>query len=312
VVDLPRGATPIDFAYRLHTDIGHRCRGARVDGQLITLNTPLLNGQRVEVVTAKTGGPSRDWLNVSQGYLATSGARRKVKQWFAVQDMAETIAEGRVFITRELQRNGQTQANLEELAQKLGFRDVDAMFIAAGHGELGQRMVQTALRGETDTAEAPEIVTRRSKAGDSKVLIVGVDKLMTHLGRCCKPAPPDVITGFVTRGKGISIHRTECVNFRNMAMQNPERVISAEWGPGQRDSVYAIDMAVEASDRQGLLRDISEVFSKERINVTAVKTLSRNGNAHMDFTVEIPAGASITRIQTLLREVPGVVAARRV
>lgn len=312
VVDLPRGATPIDFAYRLHTDLGHRCRGARVDGHLVTLNTPLLNGQRVEIVAAKSGGPSRDWLNMTQGYLATSGARRKVKQWFAAQDMAETLAEGRSFITRELQRNGQTQANLDDLAGKLGFRDVDAMFIAAGHGELGQRMVQTALRGEgTESGDTPEIVTKRSRASDSKVLIVGVDKLMTHLGRCCKPAPPDSITGFVTRGKGISIHRAECINFRNMAMQNPERVISAEWGPGQKDAMYAIDITVEASDRQGLLRDISEVYSKERINVTAVNTLSRSGTARMKFTVEVPAGTSLARVMNLLGEVPGVTWAKR-
>ena len=166
------------------------------------------------------------------------------------------------------------------------------MFIAAGHGELGPRVVQAALRGEAPgAAETPEIVTRRSRASDSKVLIVGVDKLMTHLGRCCKPAPPDSITGFVTRGKGISIHRAECVNFRNMAMQNPERVISAEWGPGQGEAIYAVDITVEATDRQGLLRDISDVFSKDRINVTAVNTQTRAGSARMKYTVELPAGS---------------------
>ncbi len=313
VIDLPRGATPVDFAYRLHTDIGHRCRGARVDGNLVPLNTALQNGQRVEIMTAKSGGPSRDWLVASQGYLGTPSARRKVKQWFVSQEEAELQAQGRAFVIKELQREGQGQANLDELARKLGYRDANAMFVAAAHGELGPRMLQTALRDEAHpTADEDEIVPRRSRAGGSKVLIVGVDKLLTQLGRCCKPVPPDRIVGFVTRGKGISIHRGECSNFRNMALRNPERIISAEWGPGQQDAVYAIDVMVEASDRQGLLRDISEVFSKERINVTAVKTLSRGGTARMDFTVELPAGYTIPRVMTLLGEVQGVIKAQRV
>ena len=312
VLDLPRGATPLDFAYRLHTDLGHRCRGAKVDGQLVSLNRPLLNGQRVEVVTAKSGGPSRDWLNPTQGYLSTSGAKRKVKQWFTAQDEAEALAQGRTFVQKELQREGQTQINLEELAHKLGLKDAETMFRVAGHGELGQRALQVALRGESaESQELPEIVTRRSKASDSKVLIVGVDKLLTQLGRCCKPAPPDVISGFVTRGKGVSIHRPSCANFRNMAKQNPERVITAEWGQGQLDAIYAVDIIVESGDRQGLLRDISEVFSKEKLNVTAVNTLSKGNTARMCFTVEMPGTASLQRIFAVLGEVPGVLAVSR-
>ncbi|HEY3433561.1 MAG TPA: bifunctional (p)ppGpp synthetase/guanosine-3',5'-bis(diphosphate) 3'-pyrophosphohydrolase [Rhodocyclaceae bacterium] len=310
VIDLPRGATPLDFAYRLHTDLGHRCRGAKVDGQLVSLNRPLLNGQRVEVVAAKTGGPSRDWLNPTQGYITSAGARRKVKQWFVAQEEAEVLIQGRAFVTKELQREGQSQANLEDLAHKLGFKTAEAMFLVAGHGELGQRAIQTVLRGAPVEAE-PEIVTRRSKAGDSKVLIVGVDKLLTQLGRCCKPAPPDAITGFVTRGKGVSIHRLTCLNFRNMSNRNPERVISAEWGQGQQDALYPIDLIVESNDRQGLLRDISEVFSKEKLNVTAVNTLSRGSTARMCFTVEVPGTAALQRIFALLGEVAGVLAVSR-
>ncbi|HEX5393600.1 MAG TPA: bifunctional (p)ppGpp synthetase/guanosine-3',5'-bis(diphosphate) 3'-pyrophosphohydrolase [Rhodocyclaceae bacterium] len=314
VVDLPRGSTPLDFAYRLHTDLGHRCRGAKVDGQLVQLNRPLLNGQRVEVVAAKTGGPSRDWLNPTQGYLVSAGAKRKVKQWFVAEEEAVALAQGRAFVLKELQREGgaSSQTNLEELAHKLGLKNAETMFRVAGHGELGQRALQTALRGNAANAEAePEIVTRRSKAGDSKVLVVGVDKLLTQLGRCCKPAPPDLITGFVTRGKGVSIHRVGCSNFRNMAKQNPERVISAEWGHGQQDAVYAIDLIVESNDRQGLLRDISDVFSKEKLNVTAVNTLSKGSKARMSFTVEVPGTASLQRISALLGEVSGVVGVSR-
>ena len=312
VVDLPRGATPLDFAYRLHTELGHRCRGAKVDGLLVSLNTPLLNGQQVEVIPAKSGGPSRDWLNATQGYLATGSARRKVKQWFAALDAVELLSTGRTIVLKELQREGRAQANLDELAHVLGFRDVDAMFLAAAHGELGPRAIQVALRGESSTVtEAPGLVTRRSRASVSKVLVVGVDKLLTQLGRCCKPAPPDAIQGFVTRGKGVSIHRIECANLRNMVARNPERVIAAEWGKAQQDAVYAIDLFVEAVDRQGLLRDISEVFSKERFNVTAVNTLSRAGNASMRFTVEIPGTSSLQRVCNLLGEVPGVSSVRR-
>lgn len=313
VVDLPHGATPIDFAYRLHTDLGHRCRGARVDGHVWPLNRPLRNGQTVEINAVREGGPSRDWLNPAQGYLATPGARRKVRQWFSAQESAATLVQGRAFIARELQREGQTQINLDELAGKLGFRNVDAMFAAAGHGELGPRQIQLAVRAEAAVPEpAADVITKRSRAGDSQVLLVGVDKLMTQLGRCCKPAPPDAILGFVTRGRGVSIHRNECVNFRHLAKQHPERVIAAEWGKAS-EGVYAIDLQIEAHDRQGLLRDISELLSREKINVTAVKTLSRkDGTARMNFTVEMNGIAVLKRVLGLLREVPGVYSAQRV
>jgi GTP pyrophosphokinase len=311
VIDLAKGATPIDFAYRLHTDLGHRCRGARVDGHQVPLNTPLQNGQRVEIVSAKTGGPSRDWLNPAQGYLATSRARQKVKQWFAAQQEAAMLAEGRNWVTRELQREGQTQANLDELAHKLGFKNADALFLAAARDEVGPHAVQVALRGAPAEAEpVPEIFTKRSKAGESKILVVGVDKLLTMLGRCCKPVPPDAIAGFVTRGRGVSVHRVDCTNFRNMVARNPERVIDAQWG-GQQQGLYATDIVVEANDRQGLLRDISDVLSKEKINVTAVKTQSKSGIARMAFTVELPGLDLLQRVLMLVGDVAGVFGVRR-
>ncbi len=313
VIDLARGATPIDFAYRVHTDLGHRCRGARVDGHLVPLNTPLASGQSVEIIAAKQGGPSRDWLS-APGYLATSRARQKVKQWFAAQEAAEVLASGRALIGRELQRGGQTQANIEELAAKLGFKGADELYAAAGHGELGARQLQVALRGSVETLPAePEIQTRAAKSGDSggRVLIVGMDKLLTQLGRCCKPAPPDPIAGFVTRGRGVSIHRLECSNYRNMLAKNPERAIGAEWGGGAEGKLYPVDLVVDATDRQGLLRDISEVLSREKVNVTAVKTLSRANEARMAFTVELSGLAQLQRIVTLVRQVPGVVTVSR-
>ncbi len=282
VVDLPRGATPVDFAYHIHTEIGHRCRGAKADGVLVALNKPLVSGQTVEIVTAKQGGPSRDWLNPQLGYLQTSRARHKVKQYFATLYETQTIAEGRAFVQRELQREGATQANIDALATQLGYASADAMFLAAGRNELSQRAIQLALQGPEPAPEpATEFVPRKSKAGGKNdgVLIVGMDKLLTQLGRCCKPAPPDLIHGYITRGKGISIHRTKCPNFAGMARLNPERVIAADWGDSAQaqesgKAAYPVDITVECADRTALLRDITEVLSRETINVTAVKTIS--------------------------------------
>jgi GTP pyrophosphokinase len=316
VLDLAQGATPVDFAYRLHTDLGHRCRGARVDGALVPLNTPLKNGQRVEIVTAKQGGPSRDWLNPQQGYLATHQAKAKVKRWFSSLEEAQTLAQGRAFIARELQREGATQANIEELANKLGFEHSDNLYLAAGRSEVGPRQLQIALHGEEKPPEEPEVALRKSKSngGSSGVLIVGVDKLLTQLGRCCKPAPPDAIAGYVTRGKGVSIHRLDCSNFAHMAAGAPERVISADWGEqaGNGGSAYyPVAIHVDAQDRQGLLRDISEVLSREKINVTAVNTLSKAGAARMAFTVEVSGVPQLQRALQLIREVSGVSQAER-
>jgi GTP pyrophosphokinase len=313
VFDLPKGSTPIDFAYRLHTDIGHRCRGAKIDGHLVPLNTPLANGQRVEITTAKTGGPSRDWLG--EGYLHSPRARQKVKAWFAAQQEEEMLAQGRAFIAKELQRDGETQANLDELAHKLGFKNPDAMYLAAARGEVGPRAVLVALRGTPEEEEvSPENLTRQSKAGQKgdggRILIVGVDRLMTQLGRCCKPVPPDAVAGFVTRGRGVSVHRLDCANFRNMAARNPERVIDAQWG-GTQSGVYATDLMVEAHDRQGLLRDISDVLSKEKINVTAVKTQSKSGTARMGFTIELASAEQLQRVLDRVGEVEGVTLVRR-
>jgi GTP pyrophosphokinase len=315
VIDLPQGATPVDFAYRLHTDLGHRCRGARVNGQLVPLNTQLDNGQRVEIIAAKQGGPSRDWLNAQQGYLSTHQARVKVRRWFAQIEEAETLAQGRAWLTRELARDGASQTSLDDLAQKLGFGSVDALCIACAHGEVGPRALHVALKGEAPVVEEPEIKPRAPRAvGERGVLVEGVGKLLTQLGRCCKPAPPDAISGFVTRGRGVAIHRSDCPNYINMVARNPERVIDAQWGDaagGDSESRFAADLHVEAHDRQGLLRDISEVLSREKINVTAVTTMSKGGMARMSFTVEIAGVGQIKRMLGLIREVEGVEDARR-
>jgi len=282
------------------------------------LNTPLSNGQHVKIISVKQDGPSRDWLNPAQGYLATSRARQKAKQWFVAQEEATLMTQGRAFVARELQREGQSQANVEALSQKLGFKKADELYLAAGRGDIGARTLQVALRGEAETVQAePEILTRRSRmdGGSSGILIDGVDNLLTQLARCCKPVPPDAIAGFVTRGKGVSIHRAECRYFKSLAKKSPERVIPADWGqrsgPGSASTLYAVELVVDAQDRQGLLRDISEVLSREKINVTAARTLSRSGSARMAFTVELNTVPQLQRMLTLVREVSGVIDAWR-
>ena len=314
VVDLPQGATPVDFAYRVHTDLGHRCRGAKVDGALTPLNTKLKTGQRVEIVAAKQGGPSRDWLNATLGYLHTKSARSKVRQWFANLALEASLSEGKAIVAREIQRLGQGGINLDEVARRLNFTKADDLYIAAARNELPLRQFQTVVRGDAPTEEAPQLATalRRPSGEHPKgILIVGVDKLLTQLARCCKPAPPDAIEGFVTRGKGVSIHRADCSNFQNLRARHPERVIETDWGTSKAEEIFAADIVVDAHDRQGLLRDVSEIFAKEKINVIGVNTQSKQGKARMGFTVEVRNLQQLQRTLDLLHGVAGVVAARR-
>ena len=312
VIDLPRGATPIDFAYALHTDVGHRCRGAKVDGAMVPLDYRLQNGQRVEILTAKSGGPSRDWLT-QPGYLASSRARNKVRQWFHAEELARTVAAGRQIVEREMQREGGAKTSLEALAQQFGFGKPEEFFAAVGREEIGPRALQVALRGAPAPERPPdEVVARKSRAGEAGggVLFVGVDRLMTQIARCCKPLPPDPIIGFVTRGRGISVHRRDCKSMAQLLAREPERAIEAQWGAAA-GGVFAADIGVQAHDRQGLLRDVSEVLSRERINVTAVNTLTRHHVATMSFTVEVSDAEHLRRALAQIEEVPGVISARR-
>jgi len=316
VIDLPRGSTPVDFAYRVHTDIGHRCRGAKVDGALIPLNTQLATGQRVEIVLAKHGGPSRDWLNATPGYLHTHRARVKVRQWFANLALEDTLAEGRAIVVRELQRMGLSGVNFDDLATKLGLAGSDDLFIAVARATLNLRQLQVAARGsempvdERVVSNLPLRRQRDSDAGNKGILIVGVDRLLSQLAGCCKPVPPDPIAGFVTRGKGVSVHRADCNNFAHLRAMHPERVIETTWGV-KTGSVFAADIVIDAYDRQGLLRDVSDVLSRQKINVIAVNTVSRQGNAHMSFTAEVDSIEQLNRTLTLLHQVEGVVSVRR-
>jgi GTP pyrophosphokinase len=311
VLDLPRGSTPIDFAYHVHTDLGHRCRGAKVDGVMVPLDYQLHNGERVDIIAAKAGGPSADWLNAGLGYLASSRARAKVRQWFNAVELRETAASGRATLERELRREGRTGANLDALAVKLGQDKAEDLFIAIGRDDIGLNQLRAALReGMTvpAAAEPPLVLPRKTRsAGATRgVLVAGVDGLMVQFAKCCRPVPPDPIGGFITRGRGVSVHRLACRSFGSLSASESERVVEAAWAEDAGGGVYAVDLHVQAIDRQGLLRDISEVFSRERINVIGVNTLSRNGTATMDFTLEVSGAEPLRKATALVREVSGV------
>jgi GTP pyrophosphokinase len=318
VVELTQGATPVDFAYSVHTTLGHRCRGARVDGVMVPLNTPLKNGQTVAIITVKEGGPSRDWLNPELGYLAGQRARAKVRAWFNALAHEETVAKGRDAVEKLLQREGKTAIKLDDLASQLGFSAAEDLFDVVGKDEFSLRNIEMLLRpAEPSALPADAPILKKSRAGEAAakggLLVVGVDSLMTQLAKCCKPAPPDAICGFVTRGKGVSVHRVDCSNLREMIARNGERVIEVQWGETKsaEAAVYPVDVSVEAADRTGLLHDISEVFTKEKMNVTSVQTQSIKGTAWMTFTVEVADSGRLHKVLGLVAELPGVRTARR-
>jgi GTP pyrophosphokinase len=322
IVELTAGATPIDFAYAVHTDLGHRCRGAKIDGAMVPLNTALKNGQTVEVTSVKEGGPSMDWLNAELGYLQSPRSKAKVRAWFNARAQAETIARGREAVEKLLQRIGKTAVKLDDLAAQLGFRQADALFEVVGKDEFSLRTIETLLRPPEPLPSVDEVIALRKARPEGEspkggVLVVGVESLLTTLSRCCRPAPPDAIGGYVTRGKGVAIHRSGCSNFKQMAQRLPERVISVAWGAprGGKDALYPVDVVVEAADRHGLLRDISEVFSKDRMNVTGVNTQSvrdsGGGTAFMTFTVEVADAAKLAQVLSVVGQISGVRAVRR-
>jgi GTP pyrophosphokinase len=351
VVELPQGATAIDFAYTLHTDLGHRCRGAKLDGVIVPLNTPLKNGQTVEINAAKEGGPSRDWLNSDLGFLSSSRAKAKVRAWFNAQAMMETTARGREAVEKLLQREGKTAIKLLDLAAQLGFKSADELFEVVGKDTYSIRTIEAYFKPPAAELSTEEILQKRAKAekksntptGD--VLVVGVDSLLTQLAKCCKPAPGDAIGGYVTRGKGVSIHRQSCSNFQALDLRNSAndegRVIDVAWAKDKQPSgstissgaggaVYPVDIVIEAADSQGLLKAILEVFSKDKINVIAAVTKSTkltkstqsqrgnisgsgsgSDNAVMTFTVEVANSARLNKVLSQVLEVQGVHTARR-
>jgi len=314
VMALPVGSTAIDFAYAIHTDLGHRCRGAKVNGQIVPLSTPLENGQRVEILAAKEGGPSVNWLH--EGWVKSPRGISKVRQYIRLQNADVVRETGRQLFERELARHPTVQPNLQTLAESLGFAKPDELYSALGHGELTLRTVSKAivsLAPPPPLDVSPEDLVKRSKGGHDAggILIEGVDNLMTVLAKCCKPAPPDAVVGFVTKGRGISIHRANCTTLKRLSVNVPERLIAADWGE-QKNSVFPIDIEVSARDRPGLLRDISDTLTRSKLNVVAFNTLSRDLRAQMRFTVEVRNVLDLNRVINQILDVPGVQEAHRV
>ena len=312
VVDLPQGSTPVDFAYHVHTGLGHRCRGAKVDGVMAPLNTVLRNGQQVEITAAAAhdkAGPSRDWLNPQLGFIKSASARSRVRQWFNRLNFDADVAQGRAQLEKELQRNGLTALNLDKLAEEQGYDKLNDFLADIGRGDVGPKRLQDAIKPPpaAPLVEAAPVQRKPRAHNQGGVLVVGVDKLLTVPAKCCKPAPPEPIIGFVSRGRGVTVHRASCANVKRLAT---ERIVAAEWGAAS-GATFPVEIEIEALDRTGLLRDISEVFTRERANVTATNTLTRDMLARMRFTIEIANLAQLQRVLAMVRDVKGVMRAAR-
>ena len=314
VLSLPTGATPIDFAYALHSSIGDRCRGAKVEGQIVPLSTPLENGQRVEIITAKEGHPSVNWLY--EGWVKSSKAISKIRAYIRQQNADTVREEGRVQLDKQLAKLT-PKPNLQELAENLGYKKLDDLYTAVGQGEISNRAIQKACGTLNEPPPVPVSETtivkqsKIKKGGKTGVLIDGEDGLMTTLAKCCKPAPPDDIVGFVTRERGISVHRKTCPSFQHLAEHAPEKVLDASWAALQEGQVFAVDVEIRAQDRSGLLRDVSDALARHKLNVTAVQTQSRDLEASMRFTLEVKQVNDLPRVLASLGDVKGVLSVTR-
>ncbi|ENV7450045.1 bifunctional (p)ppGpp synthetase/guanosine-3',5'-bis(diphosphate) 3'-pyrophosphohydrolase [Neisseria gonorrhoeae] len=314
VLSLPTGATPIDFAYALHSSIGDRCRGAKVEGQIVPLSTPLENGQRVEIITAKEGHPSVNWLY--EGWVKSGKAIGKIRAYIRQQNADTVREEGRVQLDKQLAKLT-PKPNLQELAENLGYKKPEDLYTAVGQGEISNRAIQKACGTLNEPPPVPVSATtivkqsKIKKGGKTGVLIDGEDGLMTTLAKCCKPAPPDDIAGFVTRERGISVHRKTCPSFRHLAEHEPEKVLDASWAALQEGQVFAVDIEIRAQDRSGLLRDVSDALARHKLNVTAVQTQSRDLEASMRFTLEVKQVNDLPRVLAGLGDVKGVLSVTR-
>ena len=315
VLSLPAGATPIDFAYALHSSLGDRCRGAKVDGQIVPLSTPLENGQRVEIIAAKEGHPSVNWLY--EGWVKSHKAMSKIRAYIRAQN-AETVREVGKSQFEKIIGKISPKPNQQQLCEKLGFRLLDDLFTALGQGEITPRAIQKACGALVEPAPVPVSATsivKKSKiqSGDKNgVLVDGEGGLLTTLAKCCKPAPPDLIIGFVTRERGVSIHRQGCSDFEHLAKQSPEKVLPASWAALDANQVFAIDIEVRANDRSGLLRDVSDALARYKVNVTAVQMQTRDLEASMRFTLEMKKVDELPRVLAGVAEVKGVASVARI
>jgi len=319
VVDLPPRATPVDFAYRVHTEVGNKCRGAKVNGRIVPLTYLLKNGEQVEILTSPNGHPSRDWLYPEAGYLHTSRARAKVAHWFKLQARDHNVEEGRQLLLRELDRLDLANEPLTPIAGDMNMKSVDDMFAAIGAGDLRVGQIVTAVLRRADTGQTQQELPllrkpeQDRKANDNNIYIEGVGNLVTQLAQCCQPVPGDDIRGYVTLGRGVTIHRSDCDNLLHLEISEPQRVLQVSWG-NKPNRTYPVDMLIQAYDRTGLLRDVSALLANERVNVTSVNTSSNQGEntASMQLTVEVESLERFGRLMTRIAQLPNVISAKRV
>jgi len=314
VIDLPQGATPLDFAYAVHSDLGHRCRGAKVDGSIVPLTYKLKNAQRIEILTAKQGQPSRDWL--SPGYLATSRGRAKVRQWFNQQNFDEDLAQGRDILDREFHRLGVTGFNQDKLAAKFHVPRLEEFLAALGRGEITPNQTALAIQdlAELKPKEAMPVAApkrERVRAVKGDVIIEGVGSLQVSYGKCCKPVPPDPIIGYITQGRGVMLHRQDCGNVTRITDARRPRLLAASWNTGA-NVLHVVEIGVQAYDRQGLLRDISAALATEKVNVIGVKSETESGVADMRFSLEVRDLMQVNRVLLEIKKLNSVRLARRV
>lgn len=310
IIDLPSGSTPIDFAYHVHTSIGHRCRGAKVNGKLVSLDSKLSTGDAVEVLTAKRGGPSRDWLNVSLEMVKSQRARSKIRQWFRRQDRELNISHGRLLLERELRRLGLEGVGYERISKELNFNSIEELLAVIGTGDLNLSRIITVLEPDEPSELAPieSVDLDLSKALESdEVSILGLSGLLTHIGRCCKPAPGDPIIGYITRGRGATIHRQDCPNV--LRFKDRERLVQVSWG--RHEQTYPVSVRLRAYDRDGLMRDVSTLVANEGISMTSINVSTKNSLAIFDLVMGIRDVSQLSRILNRLEALPNVLEARR-
>ncbi|MBK9750402.1 MAG: bifunctional (p)ppGpp synthetase/guanosine-3',5'-bis(diphosphate) 3'-pyrophosphohydrolase [Anaerolineae bacterium] len=315
IVDMPKGATPVDFAYYIHTDIGHRCRGAKVHGKLVSLNYMLKTGDQVEIVVSKRGGPSLDWLNPNLGFVTTARAREKIRYWFRKQNRDKNILSGREVLEREMKRLGVLDVTpFETVAKWFGYEKLDDFLANVGAGDInGGQIANKILEIERREQEELERTQLKAKAPtlsldvSNGVNIMGTGGLLVNMGRCCNPMPGDKIVGFVTRGRGVTVHRSDCVNVAH----ETDRLIEVAWGRQSAEQRYSVPVEIIAYDREGLMRDISTMFADERVNMSTVIVNTRHNIATFHLTIELNSLQQLTRILTRLENIPSVTDARR-
>ncbi|MDH4311076.1 MAG: bifunctional (p)ppGpp synthetase/guanosine-3',5'-bis(diphosphate) 3'-pyrophosphohydrolase [Gammaproteobacteria bacterium] len=317
VVDLPKGATPLDFAYQVHTNLGHRCRGARVNGRMVTLDYKLSNGDAVEIIPSKQPHPSRDWLLPQLGFLASPRSRAKVRSWFRKQDEDQNREQGRQMLERELERLGVRAPPLPEILGDLGLASADALYLGLGEGDISLAQVAGAvhrrLHERQEVQRGPRLSRPAANGGSAGMVIDGVGDLLSTIARCCRPVPPEEILGYITIGRGVSIHRATCSNLLRLRQVNPERVLTVDWGRPSEERTFPVGIVIDAYDRRGLVRDISSVLADEHISIEAMKTVTdaAEGTASVDVTVKVHGLEELSRLLARFSSLPNVIRARR-